>query len=174
MSSKPEVPEDFKPLVEDFKKRREWVKRGRPVPFVLFGYYSNELDGEKRHIKKPSLFMLDCGGTVGQASIVRYYNQGKGFKILDWAFPTNEEIKQLDAVLPDEVGRVLVGRDQNPIKNPYSELVAEIEMLLSSNKVKELENRLAVMEQKKIEAEKRLGETENGRRTKATGSNAQQ
>lgn len=74
--------------------------RGQKMPFVLFAKITRERtkkypDDKKNneYIKRPrpELFTLNCGGSHGHPERLQYY-ANKGYVILDWWFPEQDDL----------------------------------------------------------------------------------
>ncbi len=135
-----QVPERFKPLVESFHKRKEYVRRGRARPFILFGYDSTETkDGVPQ--KVPALHMLDCSGTTGQKGIIEQYALGKGFQILEVSLPEDGH----DEVKRGALGQILYHDKEG---GSYAELRQTVRHILSGQDLEEANERMKVMQDK--------------------------
>lgn len=133
----------YQALVEDFHKRREYIRRGRSRPYILWGYMSNELDGPR-----PTLHMQDCTGTSGQKAIVfQCYNDGK--VPLEYWLPLEPEPEV-------KKGQIAVPRRGIPDDENYEGLIEAVQMCMGGAAVRNLEEENKAMREElaRLTAEK--------------------
>ena len=153
------VPEEFKPLVANFHTRKEYMRRGVRLPYVLFGFQVEQLEGpptERKAVKRPALHMLDCSSCSGQKAILDQYALQKGFQVLEYSFPKGPEPE----VAKDRIG---VPRLANP--DTFQELERTIFGYLAINRAEIAEAKNAAMEAEieKLKAEKDEGGAKRGK-----------
>lgn len=151
------VPEEYKPLVKIFHDREEFKRRGKKLPYILFGFMSEQLTGPKDArvaAKIPALHMLDCSSCSGQRAIIEQYAVQKGYRILEYWFPVGAEPE----VKP---GQLAVSRLANP--ESFKALENVIYGIMAVNKAEELEVKNKAMEEE-LAALKAEKEAKNGKR----------
>lgn len=126
-----DTPERFAPLIADFYARQEYKRRGRLVPYILWGYDSNEIcEGKPK--KVPTLHLMDCSSGSGQVAVVERCHKD-GMIPLEFCFPT----KPQEQAKLDQLGFAMW---QN--KDDFHLLAETVIMLTGSNRAKLLEAKL--------------------------------
>lgn len=158
----------YQGLVEEFKKDPP-VYRGRKMPYVLFGFKSNELvhglDSKARK-QVPTLFCLNVGGSNGQPYIIDQY-LNKGYEILEWCFPTSAELEKMDEVKRGDIAKVALGGQFTGNYNQFIALERHIKKMLGLDSA-----RVASLESEKKVLEERLAALEKANSTATAKSEA--
>jgi hypothetical protein len=153
-----EIPERFKEGVKEFMERGGLIRRGRRLPYVLFGYDSDELDGQRRRVKIPTVFALDCSGTAGQKAILEQHAIDFGYQILGYWFPEGKEPE-----VP--IGAIAVPRLGNV--DSFTEMRKAIQMLVNGRRVTEVDARNRQLEEDNAVMRAKVAEFEKAQQAEA-------
>jgi hypothetical protein len=139
-----------KELIAELKKYRE-MRRGRPMPYVLFGFVGKDYQGGNP-IPTPRLHRLYCGTCHAQMSAID--NEiGSGKVILDYWFPTIQNIPKKAA--QTESGWVLDVRNNEDrfeelaiyVRNKMAQQSGMTEARVARDEANELRLKLAQMQE---------------------------
>lgn len=124
----------FLPFAEHLKKNPPRHRR-RIIPYVAFGFFAKEY-GKEHEAKRepgqeyalvPSMHVLNCTGAAGQPGMIDYYVRDKGYEVIGFWFPTDEQFTQMNNIRvdagpqPSSVGKF------GGSGNPYRELIKHLD-----------------------------------------------
>ena len=117
----------FAPLLENFHSK-PCLKDGKLMPYVLFGHILKN-NTPKGIVEEPSLHLLDCSGSTGQAAIIRHYTRTKGYIILDHFLPPLDGQAEQRSI-PRGAHGVHLWSGRGDGRDPFSECREEVELQL--------------------------------------------